>query len=82
MRERDEFDFVFELEMAELTGDSDRCDLALMRRFPEFRPVDMAFFGGWDGWKRMLFALPDPATPAAGHLPRLLDEWSGGEEQR
>jgi hypothetical protein len=54
-------DFTFELEYAALTNDTDRAHLALLDRFPVFRPVDLALFGGWNEWSGLL-------TDTLGHL--------------
>ena len=66
-------DFEFELEYAELTGDRDRADAALLDRFPTFRPVDVAFFGGWDE-APMLFALADMVDADTTDVDRVMYE--------
>ena len=54
--------------------ETDERDLALLARFPVWRPLDCAGFGHWDGWEPMLFALPDDGTGTNGHIGNLLGE--------
>jgi hypothetical protein len=49
-----EFEFEFEIEFGQMTEDQDRIDAALLARFPVFRPIDLAIFGGWEDETQML----------------------------
>ena len=58
------FDFSFEMETAELLGETDRRDLALMERFDGLRPLDLSRFGGWADDALEMLDLLDFPTPS------------------
>lgn len=53
-------DFVTELMIARITGDTDRADIAIMRRFRTLRPIDIAIFGSWPERHMLLNELGPP----------------------